>query len=101
MDKYQLGDYRNHGPLTRQFGSLRKQAVLAVKINEERIALGKALAEMTTLNEKLIRDFNGRTPPWEQLDEEHLHDASVLLRGENTFIPNGANIERYRQGGKF
>jgi len=83
MDKYQLEDYSGHGSSTRSFRALRSQAVLAIKINEERIALTKALEEMTTLNEKLIRDFNGRNPPWDQLDEEHLHDASVLLRGES------------------
>ena len=41
--------------------------------------LVEALESMQNLNIKMVRDFNGRTEPWNQIDEEHLHDASVLL----------------------
>ena len=41
--------------------------------------LVEALEGMQSLNIKMARDFNGRTEPWNQIDEEHLHDAQVLL----------------------
>lgn len=41
--------------------------------------LVEALESMTSLNEKMIRDFNGRVEPWIQQDEEHLHDAMMLV----------------------
>lgn len=41
--------------------------------------LVKELDGMIKLNEKMIREFNGRVEPWNQIDEEHLHDAAVLV----------------------
>ena len=47
-----------------------------VQINKE---LVEALDKMHQLNVKMIRDFNGRVEPWNQLDEEHLYDSGALL----------------------
>jgi len=46
------------------------------QINQE---LVDALNSMTNFNFKLIRDYNGRHAPWNQMDEEHLHDSHVLI----------------------
>ena len=51
-------------------------AAHAINVHDK---LVEALDYMIKLNEKMIREFNGRVEPWYQLDEEHLHDASVLL----------------------
>ena len=47
-----------------------------VELNKE---LVEALNSMSNLNCKLIRDYNGRNPPWRQMDEEHLHDSHMLI----------------------
>ena len=51
-------------------------AAHAINLHDE---LVKELDSMTKLNEKMIREFNGRVEPWSQIDEEHLHYAAILV----------------------
>ena len=41
--------------------------------------LTEALESMSNFNMKLIGDHNKRNPPWDYIDQEHLHDAFELL----------------------
>ncbi len=50
------------------------------KLTADNAALVEALESMHNLNIKMIRDFNGRVEPWNQVDEEHLHDTGLLLK---------------------
>ena len=86
MDKYKLKDYGPFKKGTISTFDLAKQAHLAIEINEERKGLLltqetliKELESMIALNQKMIAEFNGRVPPWEQTDEEHLHDLSLMI----------------------
>ena len=58
-------------------------AYIAVRDHDALTQLNKELVEalnaMTNFNFKLIRDHNGRHAPWNQMDEEHLHDSHVLI----------------------
>lgn len=86
MYKYKLEDYNGHGRGSSSFLKMRDQVHLAIEINEERKGLLltqetliKELESMIALNQKMIAEFNGRVPPWEQTDEEHLHDLSLMI----------------------
>jgi hypothetical protein len=55
----------------------RNNVLMNTKSKE--IVLINALKGMHTMNLKMVREHNNRVPPWESMDEEHLHDVAVIL----------------------
>lgn len=105
MDKYQLKDYDPFKKGAISTFDLAKQAHLAIEINEERKSLLltqevliKELESMITLNQKMISEFNGRVPPWEQTDEEHLHDLSLMIQNlrDGVETPRDKELEQVK-----
>lgn len=105
MDKYELKDYHKQGRGSSDYFKIRDQSVLAIEINEDRKRLLitqelliKELDSMITLNQKMISEFNGRVPPWEQTDEEHLNDLSLMIHNirEGIEIPRDKELEQVK-----